>query len=51
MIRIALVDDHSLFRHGLKMLLSTHPRFEVVAEASSGEEFLAVVERDRKSVV
>ena len=44
MIRIALVDDHSLFRHGLKMLLSTHPRFEVVAESSSGEEFLAVVE-------
>ena len=51
MIRIALVDDHSLFRHGLKMLLSTHPRFEVVAEASSGEEFLAVVESVRPDVV
>lgn len=50
MIRIALVDDHSLFRHGLKMLLSTHPNFEVVAEASSGEEFLAVVESVRPDV-
>lgn len=40
MIRIALVDDHSLFRRGLKMLLSSHPDFEVVGEASSGEEFL-----------
>lgn len=50
MIRIALVDDHSLFRHGLKMLLSTHPNFEVVAESSSGEEFLAVVESVRPDV-
>ena len=51
MIRIALVDDHSLFRHGLKMLLSTHPDFEVVAESSSGEEFLAVVESVQPDVV
>lgn len=40
MIRIALVDDHSLFRRGMKMLLSSHADFEVVVEAGSGEEFL-----------
>lgn len=41
-IRIALVDDHTLFRDGLKRLLAADPRFEVAGEASSGEEFLAI---------
>lgn len=41
MIRIALVDDHSLFRRGLRVLLSSRPDFEVVADAASGGEFLA----------
>ena len=45
MIRIALVDDHALFRRGLRLLLESHPDFEVVADAASGEEFLAEVER------
>ena len=40
MIRIALVDDHTLFRRGMKLLLGSQPDFEVVGEASSGEEFL-----------
>ena len=43
MIRVALVDDHSLFRRGMKLLLSSHPDIEVVAEVASGEEFLDVV--------
>ena len=51
MIRIALVDDHSLFRRGLKMLLSSHADFEVVAEASSGEEFLELMDAVRPDVV
>lgn len=51
MIRIALVDDHSLFRRGLKMLLTSHADFEVVAEASSGEEFLGLLEVVRPDVV
>ena len=40
MIRIALVDDHTLFRRGMKLLLGSCPDFEVVSEAASGEEFL-----------
>jgi DNA-binding NarL/FixJ family response regulator len=39
-IRIALVDDHRLFRDGLRLLMSADRRFEVVGEAASGEEFL-----------
>lgn len=51
MIRIALVDDHSLFRRGLKVLLSARPDFEVVADAGSGEEFLAQLPEARPDVV
>ncbi|HHA19691.1 MAG TPA: response regulator transcription factor, partial [Methylophaga sp.] len=36
MIRILLVDDHSLFRSGIKSLLESQDGFEVVGEASDG---------------
>ena len=42
-IRIALVDDHTLFRSGLAGLLAQHPDYEVVADVGSGEEFLAIL--------
>ena len=45
MIRVALVDDHSLFRRGMKLLLSSYPEIEVVVEAASGKEFLAVLDQ------
>ena len=51
MICIALVDDHSLFRHGLKMLLSSQSNFEVVAEAGSGKEFLSLLGDKQPDVV
>ena len=51
MVRIALVDDHTLFRRGLKMLRASCPDFEVVAEASSGEEFLELLDAARPDVV
>ncbi|MCU0974363.1 MAG: response regulator transcription factor [Burkholderiales bacterium] len=37
-IRILLVDDHALFRSGVKALLSRQPGFEVVGEAGDGLE-------------
>lgn len=42
-MKIALVDDHTLFRTGLAGLLSQHDGFEVVADVGSGEEFLAML--------
>lgn len=51
MVHIALVDDHSLFRRGLKMLLTSYSDFEVVAEASSGEEFLELMDAAQPDVV
>lgn len=37
-IRILVVDDHTLFRSGIKLLLQRQPGFEVVGEASDGLE-------------
>lgn len=41
--RIILVDDHALFRNGLKGLLESIGNCDVVAEAGSGEEFLELL--------
>lgn len=40
-IKIHIVEDHLIFRHGLKVILSEIPNVEVVAESSNGREFLA----------
>lgn len=43
-IQIALVDDHTLFRSGLRTLLEAADGCQVVGEASDGAEFLALLE-------
>ncbi len=50
-LRILLVDDHFVVRLGLADLLSTEPGFEVVGEASDGEEALEVFINIRPDVV
>ena len=40
-IKIALVDDHALFRNGLRTLIDGKHGCRVVAEAGDGTEFLA----------
>lgn len=44
-IRILLVDDHTLFRSGLKALLLRQADFEVVGEASDGLEGVKLAEQ------
>ena len=36
MYRVVIAEDHTLFRQGLKALLSLEPEFEVVGEAADG---------------
>ena len=50
-IRVLLVDDQSLFREGLRAVLSTDAAIEVVGEAGNGEEALAACGALRPDVV
>ena len=43
-ITIILVDDHKIVRQGMRSLLESQPDFEVVGEASDGEEALKLME-------
>lgn len=42
-IKIILVDDHALFRNGLRELISMRDGYRIVGEASDGEEFLKML--------
>lgn len=48
---IMLVDDHALFREGLKLLLNTNKDFNVIAEASNGKELLNIIDKVDVDVV
>jgi len=50
-INVVLVDDHTLFRKGLRMLLDESEGIEVVGEASTGKEFLEILEVLQPDVV
>jgi DNA-binding NarL/FixJ family response regulator len=51
MIRILLADDQSLFREGLRTLLSVQSDFEVVGEAANGEEAVLLAARLKPQVI
>ncbi len=50
-IRILLVDDQTMFRSGMRMLLSSQPDFEVIGEAADGEEALQKCASHKPDVV
>lgn len=50
-IRIALVDDHTIFRNGLAKLLDEDPRLEVRVVAATGEELLEKLSRQKVDVL
>lgn len=50
-VRVLLVDDHPVVRAGLRALLASHDEVEVVAEASSGEEAVALAATAKPDVV
>ena len=44
-VRLAIVDDHILFRKGLRALLSGYSGIEVVCEAGNGQELLELLDQ------
>jgi DNA-binding NarL/FixJ family response regulator len=50
-LRVLIADDHPLFRHGLFALLNASPDFEVVGEATSGEEVVTMAAQLQPDVI
>ncbi|HET8911659.1 MAG TPA: response regulator transcription factor [Ktedonobacteraceae bacterium] len=50
-IRILIVDDHTILRAGLKMMLNAQPDMEVVGEAQDGRQALHEVQRLQPDVI
>ncbi|MGV8139618.1 MAG: response regulator [Mangrovibacterium sp.] len=49
--KIIIVDDHTLFRNGLRILLNSLNSYRVVAEAANGQEFLDLLEKTEVDLV
>lgn len=50
-IKLALVDDHNLFRRGIASILGQVADFDLVLEASNGQEFIDKIPRKMPDVV
>jgi len=50
-IRVMTVDDHEIFRSGIRYLLLTFEDIDLMAEAHSGEEALCLCEEDCPDVI
>ncbi|MFS0821602.1 response regulator transcription factor [Bacillus timonensis] len=48
---IVIIDDHQLFREGVKRILDFEPTFQVVAEGDDGEQAVALIEQHKPDVV
>lgn len=49
--KVIIVDDHTLFRNGLRILLNTLEDYQVVAEAANGKQFLELLEKSMPDLV
>lgn len=50
-VRILIVDDHPVVRHGLRSLLKGHPDLEVIGEAEDGAEILPLLTQTQTDVI
>jgi DNA-binding NarL/FixJ family response regulator len=51
MVRVFLLDDHSLVRTGFRLIVSDQPDMEVIGEACTGEDGLPLIRSLRPDVV
>ncbi len=50
-IRIAIADDHPIFREGLRKLLSLEADLEIVAEAENGDEIIDMLRKHQPDIL
>lgn len=51
MKNVLIVEDQSIVRQGLKLMIESDPEFQVVAEASNGLEAIKILEKHVVDVV
>jgi DNA-binding NarL/FixJ family response regulator len=51
LIRVLVVDDHELVRSGITRMLADNPDIEAIGQASSGEDAIEFVRKDRPDIV
>ncbi|MFG1617040.1 response regulator [Nonomuraea wenchangensis] len=51
MIRLLIVDDHRVYREGIRLVLTSSDQIEIIGEAASGSEAIDAVRRLRVDVV
>jgi DNA-binding NarL/FixJ family response regulator len=51
LVKIIIVDDHEIFRNGLKMVLGKLNYIDIVGEAANGQEFLDLIRTKAVDVV
>jgi DNA-binding NarL/FixJ family response regulator len=51
MLKLLIVDDHAIFREGLRALLDMEDDFTVIGEASRGDEAVALVAEEAPDVI
>lgn len=49
--KIVIVDDHEMYREGMRLLIETEDIGEVIAEAENGQEFLDLLENTMPDLV
>ncbi|MDP3645254.1 MAG: response regulator transcription factor [Bacteroidota bacterium] len=49
--KVIIVDDHTLFRNGLRILLNNLENYHVIAEAANGKQFLDMLEKNVPDLV
>lgn len=51
MIKVLIVDDQSLIREGLNMMLSLYEEIKIVGEATNGQEAIEIIEEKEVDVI
>ena len=51
MTRVLICDDHAVVRAGLRLILQAEPDFEIVGEATSGQEAIAQASQLRPDII
>ena len=50
-IKVLLVDDHRMFREGIRSRLARHSRFKVIGEASNAEDAIKIMQQGAPAIV